>query len=616
MNVRKYPELLRSVEKPGRYTGGELYEIRKSRDAVDVRVAFCFPDIYEIGMSNLGMRILYECLNAEKNVACERVFAPWVDMDAKMREHGLPLCAMESGDPISEFDVVAFTMQYELCYTTVLHMMKLGGIPLLASERGEDSPILLGGGPCAYNAEPMADFFDIFSIGEGEEALPELMALLARMKKDGSYTKAAFLREASHLEGFYVPSLYTVSYFEDGRISAIQPRFPDVPAKVKKRIVSDLDRARVPLFPVLPYIETVHDRVMLETYRGCIRGCRFCQAGMVYRPVRERSVDALCDMAASLIANTGYEEISLVSLSISDYSHVDELTDRLLTFTNEKKVNLSLPSLRVDSFTKELMDKISTVRMGGITFAPEAGTQRLRDVINKNVNEEDLLRATGIAFEAGKGNVKLYFMLGLPTECDEDLMGISTLGSHVVHRYFEVPKEKRSGRGVSVTLSVSCFIPKPFTPFQWEAQDSLEELTRKQEYLKSCITDRRVTYHYHDARVSRIEAVLARGDRRLSRALLLAAEEGRYLDAWDECFSYEAWCDIFERAGTDPSFYANRAFGRDEVLPWDMIDCGVSKAFLLRERDRAYEGKTTPSCAEHCSGCGASSLGGKTTWCP
>ena len=616
MNFRDYPELLRSVEKPGRYTGGELYEIRKDPATVDMRVAFCFPDTYDIGMSNLGMRILYECLNAEDGVACERVYAPWLDMDAKMRELGLTLSAIESGDPVADFDIVAFTLQYELCYTTVLHMMKLAGIPLLAAERGEDAPILLGGGPCAYNAEPIADFFDIFSIGEGEEALPELCRLYRRMKADGSYTKAAFLREASHIEGFYVPSLYEVTYFEDGRISAITPRYPDVPARVRKRIIKDMDSVRIPERPVLPYIETVHDRIMLETYRGCIRGCRFCQAGMVYRPVREKSVDTLCEQAVKLAANTGYEEISLISLSISDYSQVDALTDRLLEFTNEKKINLSLPSLRVDSFTKELMDKVSSVRMGGITFAPEAGTQRLRDVINKNVDEADLLRATGIAFEAGKNSVKLYFMLGLPTETDEDLEGIAALGSSVVQRFFQMPKEKRKGRGVSVTLSVACFIPKPFTPFQWEAQDTLEELRRKQQHLKAAVTDRRVTYNYHEARVSRIEAVLARGDRRLSKVLLLAAAEDRVFDAWDECFSYEAWCDLFDRAGIDPSFYANRAFGLDEILPWDMIDCGVSKAFLLRERERAYQGKTTPSCAEHCSGCGASCLGGKAQWCP
>ncbi len=614
MKFTEYPEILRSVQKPGRYTGGELFEIKKDKDAVDLRIAFCFPDIYEIGMSNLGMRILYDCLNAEENVYCERVYAPWPDMDGKMQAYGLPLVAHESGDPLRDFGMVAFTLQYELCYTTALHMLKLSGIPLFASERGEDQPIILGGGPCAYNPEPVADFFDIFSIGEGEEALPEFARLYIRMKKDGSYTKAAFLHEAAKLEGFYVPSLYEVSYKEDGTIAAFTPKYDDIPKKIRKRIVKDLDKARYPEKPVLPYIETVHDRCMLETYRGCIRGCRFCQAGMVYRPIREKSVDVLCEQAETLVKNSGYDEISLIALSISDYSHVDELTDRLLSWTNDKKVNISLPSLRVDSFTKELMEKMASVRMGGVTFAPEAGTQRLRDVINKNVTEEDLLRATGIAFEAGKNSVKLYFMMGLPTEKREDLQGIATLGEHVIDRYFEVPKARR-GRGVSVTLSVACFIPKPFTPFQWEAQDSLEELKEKQEYLKSCITNRKITYNYHDACVSKLEAVFARGDRRLSRVLALAAEEDRYLDAWDEFFSYADWCRLFERAGIDPRFYSDRAMGKDEILPWDMIDCGVCKTFLLRERERAYGEKTTPSCAEACSGCGAAGLGDKNRWC-
>ncbi len=614
MDFLRYSEILRSVQKPGRYTGGEVNRILKDKSEVNLRVAFCFPDIYEIGMSNLGMRILYEVLNAEPGVGCERVFAPWLDMDEKMRTYGIPLTALESGDPLTDFGIVAFTLQYELCYTTALHMLKLAGIPLLAAERGEDAPILLGGGPCTYNAEPIADFFDIFSIGEGEEALPELCRLYIAMKEAGHFTKAAFLHEAAKLDGFYVPSLYEVSYRDDGTIAACTPKHPDIPPRVHKRIVRDLDTARTPLAPVLPYIETVHDRVMLETYRGCIRGCRFCQAGMVYRPVREKSVDVLCEQAVQMVENTGYDEISLVALSISDYSHIDELTDRLLPWTNQKNVNLSLPSLRVDSFTRELMDKITTVRTGGITFAPEAGTQRLRDVINKNVTEEDLLRATGIAFSAGKNTVKLYFMMGLPTETEEDLAGIAELGKKTVHRYFETPRERR-GKGVGVTLSVSCFIPKPFTPFQWEAQDTLEVLRQKQQYLRDCISDRKITYHYHDACVSRIEAVFARGDRRLSRALLLAVEDGRMLDAWDECFSYDSWCDIFRRAGIDPAFYANRTFGTNEILPWDVIDCGVTKEFLLRERARAYEEKTTPSCAEHCSGCGAAKPGDKNRWC-
>ena len=614
MRPTDHPEILRSVAKPGRYTGGELFRVMKDKEKMNLRIAFCFPDTYEIGMSNLGMRILYDCLNAEPDVWCERVYAPWTDMDEKMRAYGLPLTASESGDPLRAFGMVAFTLQYELCYTTALHMLKLSGIPLLAVERGEEDPIILGGGPCTYNAEPIADFFDIFSIGEGEEALPELARLYITMKQEGRYTKEAFLHEAAKLEGFYVPSLYRVEYREDGTIAAVIPRYEDIPKKIRKRIIKNLDQVRYPLRPVLPYIETVHDRVMLETYRGCIRGCRFCQAGMVYRPIREKSVDTLCDQARTLVENTGYDEISLIALSISDYSHVDELTDRLLSWTNDKKVNISLPSLRVDSFTKELMEKISTVRTGGITFAPEAGTQRLRDVINKNVNEEDLLRATGIAFEAGKSNVKLYFMNGLPTERDEDIAGIAELAGRVVHRYYEVPKERR-GRGVSVTVSVSCFIPKPFTPFQWEAQNSLEELCRKQEYLRSCITDRKISYHYHSAKVSKLEAVFARGDRRLSRVLLLAAEEDRIFDAWDEGFSYEAWEKLFARAGIDPAFYSDRVFGREEILPWDIIDCGVSKEFLLRERDRAYAEKTTPSCAEHCSGCGAAALGGERRWC-
>lgn len=614
MKPTDHPEILRSVTKPGRYAGGELFRVMKDKEKVKLRVAFCFPDTYEIGMSNLGMRILYDCLNAEPDVFCERVYAPWTDMDEKMRAYGLPLTASESNDPLRAFGIVAFTLQYELCYTTALHMLKLSGIPLLAADRGEEEPIILGGGPCAYNAEPIADFFDIFSIGEGEEALPELARLYIRMKEDGSYTKRGFLHEAAKLEGFYVPSLYRVEYREDGTIAAIIPQYEDIPKKIRKRIIKDLDKVRYPMRPVLPYIETVHDRVMLETYRGCIRGCRFCQAGMVYRPIREKSVDTLCDQAQTLVANTGYDEISLIALSISDYSHIDELTDRLLSWTDDKKVNISLPSLRVDSFTKELMDKISTVRTGGITFAPEAGTQRLRDVINKNVNEEDLLRATGIAFEAGKSNVKLYFMNGLPTERDEDIAGIADLAGRVIHRYYDVPKERR-GRGVSVTVSVSCFIPKPFTPFQWEAQNSLEELSRKQEYLRTCITDRKISYHYHNAKVSKLEAVFARGDRRLSRVLLLAAEENRIFDAWDEGFDYDAWVRLFARAGIDPTFYSDREFGREEILPWDIIDCGVSKEFLLRERDRAYAEKTTPSCAEHCSGCGASALGGERRWC-
>ena len=614
MNHEKLSGILKAVSKPGRYTGGEFGQIVKDKADVAVRFAFCFPDTYEIGMSNLGVRILYEALNRVPNVWCERVYAPWTDMDAKMKEYGIPLTTHESGDPLTDFDIVAFTLQYELCYTTTLHMLKIAGIPLFSRERGEDAPVILGGGPCAYNAEPIADFFDIFSIGEGEEALPELCALFERMKKDGSYTREGFLREASHIEGFYVPSLYNVTYNEDGTIRAYTPKYPDVPARVRKRIIGDLDEAVYPQKLVMPFIETVHDRVVLEVNRGCIRGCRFCQAGMVYRPIREKSPETLCHLAKCLYENTGYEEISLISLSISDYSRIAELTDGLLTWTDDAHVSLSLPSLRIDSFSKELMKKVSSVRTGGITFAPEAGTQRLRDVINKNVTEEDLMRAVGIAFSSGKNSVKLYFMNGLPTETMEDIGGIATLASRVIGTFYHTP-DRNKARPVSVTVSVSCFIPKPFTPFQWEGQDSLEMLKEKQEYLRSQITDRKIRYNWHDAEVSRIEAVFARGDRRLSAALALAAEEDMMFDAWDEGFSYERWLSVFERAGIDPSFYANRTFGLDEWLPWDVIDAGVTKEFLLRERERAYAEKTTPACSEHCSGCGANKLGGKTRWC-
>ena len=614
MEHEKISSILKAVTKPARYTGGEFGQIIKNKADVSVRFAFCFPDTYEIGMSNLGVRILYEALNRVEGVWCERVYAPWLDMDAKMREYGIPLTAHESGSPLTDFNIVAFTLQYELCYTTALHMLKLAGIPLLSSERGEECPIILGGGPCAYNAEPVADFFDIFSIGEGEEALVELCALYEKMKKDGSYTRRGFLREASHLEGFYVPSLYEVSYGEDGTISRFAPLYDDVPAKVKKRIIKDLDTAPYPEKLVMPYIETVHDRIVLEVNRGCIRGCRFCQAGMVYRPIREKSPEVLCKLAKCLYDNTGYDEISLISLSISDYSRIGELTDLLLDWTDDEHVSLSLPSLRIDSFSEELMQKISSVRTGGITFAPEAGTQRLRDVINKNVTEDDLMNAVGIAFKNGKNSVKLYFMNGLPTETRDDIRGIAELASKVIGKFYHTP-ERNKARPVGVTVSVSCFIPKPFTPFQWEAQDSLESLKEKQEYLRECITDRKIRYNWHDAEVSRIEAVFARGDRRLSKALLLAAEEDVMFDAWDECFSYEKWLDIFSRAGIDPAFYANRAFGLGEILPWDVIDAGVTKEFLARERDKAYAEATTPACSEHCSGCGANKLGGKTRWC-
>ncbi|MBQ8174839.1 MAG: TIGR03960 family B12-binding radical SAM protein [Clostridia bacterium] len=607
--------ILRSVTKPGRYTGGEFNQVVKNKADIRCRFAFAFPDVYEIGMSNLGIRILYHVLNEMPDVWCERVYTPWPDMQERMREAGVPLTAHESGDPVRDFDILGFTLQYELCYTNVLATLKLSDIPLRAEARGEEDPIVIGGGPCSYNAEPIAPFIDVFSIGEGEEALPEFCRLYTEMKENGTYTRSAFLYAvATQLKGFYVPSLYDVTYHEDGTVAAYTPKTPEVPKKIVKRIIADMDKAPYPDKLVLPYIETVHDRVVLEVYRGCIRGCRFCQAGMVYRPIREKSPELLCKQARCLYDSTGYDEISLISLSISDYSRLDELTNGLLTWTDDERVSISLPSLRVDSFTEELMEKISTVRTGGLTFAPEAGTQRLRDAINKNVCEEDLLRAVNIAFAAGKSSVKLYFMLGLPTEELSDLDGIAELADKVVKAFYDNPKRNRA-KGVTVTISVACFIPKPFTPFQWEGQDSMEKLLEKQQYLKEKITNRRVRYNYHDARVSQIEAVFARGDRRLADALELACEEGIMFDAWDEYFNYDKWVDVFTRTGVDIAFYANRTFGRDEVLPWDIIDCGVSRAYLWHERERAYRHETTPSCAEHCNGCGANCLGGDTRWC-
>ena len=619
MKLSEIPNIssvLKSVQKPGRYIGGEYNAIVKDKNAVKCRFAFCFPDTYEIGMSNLGVRILYDVLNRDNDIWCERFYAPWTDMKEKMEEYSIPLTAVESGDELSAFDIVGFSLQYELCYTTALQMLRLAGLPIWAKDRNEDAPIIIGGGPCVYNSEPIADFFDLINVGEGEEVLLEISHLYIEMKEDGSYTKSAFLRRAAkEIEGVYIPSLYDVSYNSDGTIKAYTPKEKGIPTKIKKRIIEDLDTVLYPEKLVMPYVETVHDRIVLEIYRGCIRGCRFCQAGMVYRPVREKSPEVLSKCAKCLYDNTGYEEISLISLSISDYSRLRELTDSLLEWTDDAHVSLSLPSLRIDSFSEELMKKVSSVRTGGITFAPEAGTQRLRDVINKNVTEEDLLRAVGIAFRGGKSNVKLYFMNGLPTETNEDIKGIADLALSVVSEYYKMPKSERP-RGVGVTISVACFVPKPFTPFQWEKQDSFKTLIEKQEYLKSCITDRKIRYTYHDAKVSFLEAVFARGDRRLAPAIALAVEEGFMFDAWDEYFDYDKWMDVFLRCGIDTEFYTTRGFGLDEVLPWDIIDCGVTKEFLLRERQKAYNEKTTPSCAEHCSGCGANSLGNKNRWCP
>lgn len=600
-------KILLKVQKPGRYVGGELNCVIKDKAAVDVRFAFCFPDIYEVGMSHLGMKILYSCLNRMEGVWCERVFAPWTDMEALMREKDIPLYALESGDPVKDFDIIGFTLQYELSYSNVLNMLDLAGVPLLASERQGLSQLVVAGGPCACNPEPLADFVDLFFIGEGEEMDCELVELYRAHKQKGS-SREEFLREAAQIPGVYVPSLYEVKYGEDGTIASVTPH-SGAPEKVTKRLMLHMDQSFFPESFVVPYLEIVHDRAVAEVFRGCIRGCRFCQAGFLYRPLREKSVETVNRQCRSLCETTGYDEISLSSLSTSDYSKLNPLLDELLTWTKEEKTGISLPSLRVDNFSTEVMDKISSVRRSGLTFAPEAGTQRLRDVINKNVTEEELMKTVTTAFSGGWSSVKLYFMIGLPTETLDDVAGIADLGQKVVDAFYANPNKKK-GKGVSVTLSASGFVPKAFTPFQWEPQDTIEMLHEKQRHLVSSVTTRKITCNYHDADTSFMEAVFARGDRRLGPVLLEAHRLGCKFDGWNDYFSLARWRQAFENCGVSPEFYANRRRSFDEILPWDHLDYGVSKEFFRKECEKAYAAATTPNCREKCSACGAACFQG------
>ena len=600
----KMERLLLRVQKPARYTGGEYGQTVKEPSSVRTRFAFCFPDTYEIGMSNLGMRILYGVLNEMDSVWCERVFAPWGDMEAEMRANGIPLYALESGDNVRDFDIVAFSLGYEMAYTNVLNMLDLAGLPVRASDRGDGFPLVIAGGTSCLNAEPLADFIDLFLLGEGEESLPELVRAYEASRDKGE-SRAEFLRSAAKIEGVYVPSLYTVDYNEDGTVKSITPE-SGAPEKIRKRIIKDMDAAYFPAKTIVPSTEIVHDRVVLELFRGCIRGCRFCQAGFVYRPVRRRTPEKLLMHAKESLSFSGYEEITLSSLSTSDYKGLKPLCDGLLDYCEPRTVSLSLPSLRADNFSVELMERVQKVRRTGLTFAPEAGSQRLRDVINKNVREEELLNTCAIAFEGGWNTLKLYFMLGLPTETDEDVTAIADLVNKVVHVWHERAKNK--ARGLRITVSTSCFVPKPHTPFQWEAQVTREEYLRRVALLRSVMRAKAVTYNWHDADTSYIEAVLSRGDRRVGAVLEEVWKTGGRLDAWSEYFSMERWMKAFETCKVDPDFYAVRERDENEILPWSHIDIGVDADYLRSERETAYKEKITPDCRVSCMGCGAVKL--------
>lgn len=607
-------EILMRVDKAARYIGNEFNSVKKDLSTVDIRFAMCFPDVYEIGMSHLGIQILYEMFNRRSDTYCERVYSPWPDLHAIMKEEKIPLFSLETQSPIRDFDFLGITLQYEMCYTNILQVLDLSGIALFQKDRAEEDPIVIGGGPCVYNPEPIADFFDLFYIGEGETVYNELLDLYKSMKADGSYHRAEFLHEASKIPGIYVPSFYDVAYNEDGTIASFTPVYEDVPKKVKRQVVMDLDASPYPMKPVVPYVRATQDRVVLEIQRGCIRGCRFCQAGMIYRPNREKSLEVLRDYAIQMLENTGYDEISLSSLSSSDYTQIEDLVNFLIEECDKRKINISLPSLRIDSFSLDVMSKVQDINKSSLTFAPEAGSQRMRNTINKGLTEEDIMNGAELAFKGGWNKVKFYFMLGLPGEEEEDMRAIPELSNRVAALYYDtVPKEQRHGK-CQITMSTSFFVPKPWTPFQWARMYEPNEYLRRakivNDTMKEQLNHKSLSYQWHQADVTVLEGIFARGDRKLSKAIAYAYEQGCFFDAWGEYFDYQKWLDAFAACGIDSDFYTMREREISEILPWDFIDTGIRREFLEHEWEQAKAKVVTPNCKMRCSGCGCKSFGG------